>query len=133
MRFSVNGDPKPQGSKKGFVTKSGKVALVEMAGKPLKDWRTLVTFEARQAAAMQGWIPSESPIHLEAVFRMPRPQKPKHRTPAVRPDLDKLTRALLDSITNAGNVWKDDSQVVSMTITKTYGLPGVTVEIMEQP
>jgi Holliday junction resolvase RusA-like endonuclease len=37
----------------------------------------------------------------------------------VPPDLDKLTRAVLDGLTRAG-VWADDGQVVELRATKCY-------------
>lgn len=129
IEFRVDGQPKPQGSKKGFVTKTGKVALVETAGKPLKDWRTTLTLSARQAATDAHWKPLEGPIGVTVTFHMPKPAKPRWWAPAVRPDLDKLTRAVLDAITTAGNIWTDDSQVTELTARKEYGTPGATIRI----
>jgi Holliday junction resolvase RusA-like endonuclease len=50
-------------------------------------------------------------------------------TPATRPpDLDKLTRAVLDALT--GIVWTDDAQVVAVAATKRRSAtPGVTVTV----
>lgn len=39
--------------------------------------------------------------------------------PSVRPDLDKLCRAVLDALTDAG-IWHDDSQVCSLSAIKVY-------------
>lgn len=52
-------------------------------------------------------------------------------TPATRPpDLDKLTRAVLDALT--GIVWVDDRQVVALHSTKVQGAtPGVDVTVTE--
>ncbi len=41
------------------------------------------------------------------------------------PDLDKLCRACLDSLT--GIVWRDDSQVVRLEANKDYGAPGAMI------
>lgn len=129
LRFRVPGIPKPQGSKRGFV-RNGKVTMVEMAGKPLKDWRQAITLTARMEAARQQWQLTQAPVHLSAEFFMLRPAHPKHIDfPAVRPDLDKLTRALLDALTDAKTIWVDDCQVVTLHVAKTYGLPGVAVTI----
>jgi Holliday junction resolvase RusA-like endonuclease len=50
----------------------------------------------------------------------------------VRPDLDKLLRSTLDGLTDAG-VWRDDSQVVSISAAKVYAkngdTPGVIIEV----
>lgn len=129
LQFTVPGEPKPQGSKRGFVTRHGKVALVEQAGRPLKTWRDTVTTVAANARIAQGWDPyAEGPMTVELVFGMKRPLKPKHPVPAVRPDIDKLTRAVLDALT-AAHVWQDDSQVVSLRVEKTYSTPGVNVRV----
>nr|DAN37658.1 MAG TPA: Endodeoxyribonuclease RusA [Caudoviricetes sp.] len=63
---------------------------------------------------------------------MPKPKRPRWDVPAVKPDLDKLTRAVFDALTDAG-VWRDDSRVVDMRVTKRYedaeAVPGVWVEV----
>jgi len=46
-----------------------------------------------------------------------------------RPDLDKLTRCVLDGLTQAG-VMHDDSQVTQLSVAKMWGeIAGCTVEI----
>ena len=129
LTFTVTGEPKPQGSKRGFVTRTGKVALVEQAGKPLKTWRNEVTLTAAFESENQGWTITDKPIQATITFRLNKPQRPKAPLPSTRPDLDKLIRAVLDAITAAHNIWVDDSQVVTLTARKTYGTPGVSVEL----
>jgi Holliday junction resolvase RusA-like endonuclease len=65
--------------------------------------------------------PLEGPLRVTLAFTV--------TTSAIRPpDLDKLTRAILDALTAV--VWLDDRQVVSLTATKTQGpLPGVVVTV----
>ncbi len=126
LDITVYGDPKPQGSKRGFVTKHGKVALVEQAGKPLKDWRNAVTLTAAYQAEQQHWERTTKPVSVEIEFRLYRPQKPRYPLPAVRPDLDKLIRSVLDSITAAHNIWNDDSQACRIHATKIYTPPAMT-------
>lgn len=126
IEFSVTGDPKPQGSKRAFHTKAGGIALVEMAGKPLKDWRQTVTQTAMLAMQQNDWRTATGPVGVTVEFRIRRPKKPTYAYPP-RPDVDKMQRALLDALTYAG-VWKDDSQVMAVTALKTYSDdPGATV------
>lgn len=133
LTFRVAGNPKPQGSKRGFVTKTGRVAMVEQAGQALKDWRQLITVVALNARITQHWEAySDGPMAVELTFTFRKPLKPKYEQPAVRPDLDKLVRAVLDACTSA-HVWIDDSQVTSLTATKTYGEPGVEVRVWKNP
>lgn len=129
LEFIVPGDPKPQGSKRGFLTKHGKIALVEQAGKPLKDWRNTIATYATKARIESSWQAyTEGPIGVSLVFAMKRPMRQRHHVPAVRPDIDKLTRAVLDGLTDA-HVWQDDGQVVSLRVEKIYGTPGVSIRV----
>jgi Holliday junction resolvase RusA-like endonuclease len=43
--------------------------------------------------------------------------------PIGKPDCDNLAKAVLDCITQLGCFWRDDSQVVHLTISKEYTLP----------
>jgi Holliday junction resolvase RusA-like endonuclease len=50
--------------------------------------------------------------------------------PTTKPDLDNVTKAIFDGLN--GVVWKDDCQVVSMTVEKTYShAPRVVVSIQD--
>jgi crossover junction endodeoxyribonuclease RusA len=83
-------------------------------------------------APRQGFPFSTGPVAVHVKFVMPRP-KHHYRTgrnahllrdsapeyPTGKPDLDKLCRALLDSLTAAGVV-KDDAQVVWLDAIKVY-------------
>jgi Holliday junction resolvase RusA-like endonuclease len=124
--FSVNGDPRPQGSKRGFVTKTGRVAMVDMS-KGLKEWRNEIALHAVVAAKNFGWELTTEPIDILLRFVMREPQKPKYPYPATRPDVDKLIRAAFDGITDSKRIWKDDSQAVHVRAVKTYGKPGMSV------
>lgn len=59
------------------------------------------------------------PVSVRITFFMPRPKTVKRHMPTVPPDIDKLCRAVLDALTDAG-VWVDDSQVVDLGATKIY-------------
>ena len=126
----VPGEPKPQGSKRGFVTKTGRVAMVEMAGTPLKRWRESITWVMRGEAAKNGWEVTDAPVSVKLIFEVKQPKKPKTHVPVTRPDIDKLARAVLDAITDTGLIWRDDSQVVRLSAEKKYaraGKQGVTI------
>jgi Holliday junction resolvase RusA-like endonuclease len=133
LTFFIPGDPKPQGSKRGFVTKHGKVALVEQAGKPLKNWRNTITLTATRERINSAWEPYTSgPIGIELVFGLHKPIKPKYPVPAVRPDIDKLVRSVLDGLTDS-HLWQDDSQVIELIAKKTYNTTGVQVTVWKIP
>ena len=72
----------------------------------------------------------EGPVGIVLDFGIPKPKSaPKTRRvwPDKRPDLDKLSRSVLDALTYV--IFADDSQVVHLRATKDYGAPGVAVEI----
>lgn len=50
--------------------------------------------------------------------------------PTTRPDVDNYAKSILDSLN--GITWRDDSQIVSLTINKRYGeVDGAIIEIEE--
>ena len=88
---------------------------------------------------------TEVPVRVDMVFVLPRPKshfgtgrnagKLKQSAPTYpksRPDIDNYCKWVLDCINGTGGVWKDDSQVVSMSATKIYGeQPETIIEIAE--
>ena len=123
LAFEVQGVPAPQGSTRGFLV-GGKVRITT-ANRGLSVWRRLVSDVAQQHAPNPLW---EGPLTVTLLFRLPEPQRLRRRRrawPDRRPDLDKLCRACLDSLT--GIVWRDDAQVVRLEASKNYGAPGVMI------
>jgi Holliday junction resolvase RusA-like endonuclease len=125
VSFLVPGKPVQQGSKQGYVV--GKRAVLVDANKTeLKPWRAKVTAAARAAHEGSKLLGA---VVVAVEFRFVRPKTVKRAWPAVKPDLDKLERAILDGVTDAG-VWADDSQVVRMSSSKVYAeVPGAWVRI----
>lgn len=86
-----------------------------------------VAFQAR--LAMDGRAPFAGPVAVEMIFVVPVPkswsEKKKSSAragtllPTVRPDLDNVGKALLDSCNRI--LWGDDSQVAKKTIVRLYG------------
>lgn len=120
--FDVRGKPITQGSKKGFV-RGGKVAMVESGGQGLKDWRYAMAEEGRRVIGGDPML--EGPISVSIVFTLLKPKSaPKKivnllKWPTKRGlDVDKGARAVLDALT--GVLYKDDSQVVILTVTKRF-------------
>lgn len=136
--ITVQGTPAPQGSKNVF----GK-NVVE-SSKLVKPWRAAVMAAVLHAAANRHFA---GPLDVDALFYLARPAShygtgrnaaalrgdaPQY--PAVRPDLDKYARGLLDALQLAG-VMDDDGQVISLTARKRYAghgvHPGATVRVRE--
>ena len=130
--FVAVGLPKPQGSKRAFIA-GGRARVVEQVDN--KDWRATVQHAAIEA--MAGRPPVEGPVAVTVTFALPRPKShPKTRRtwPTARPDVDKLVRAVNDSLTHV--VWGDDSQIVSMHAAKVWAhidiprAPGAHVRVV---
>lgn len=126
IEFEARGLPLPQGSARAFVVK-GRAIITSDTRRNLKAWRHTVTVMAQEHAPPAPW---EGPVSVRLIFRLPKPKSaPKTRRtwPAVRPDLDKYIRAVLDSLSQV--IYSDDSQVVKLHAEKDYGVPGVRVRV----
>lgn len=126
-RFTVHGSPVPQGSKKVVPTPHGARAIDVNRG-PLMAWRQSVTDAAVawRATHGNGDMPWTGPVWVRATFLLPPPKSlPKRdvgQWQRKRPDIDKLTRALLDALTTA-RLFGDDAQVALLEVSKRYALP----------
>lgn len=127
LHLHIPGEPRPQGSKKAFVR--GRRAVLVEANPGLKAWRTTITLHARKHA---GTYTGERPLNVTYRFYLTRPKSVRRWLPWVKPDLDKLLRAVNDGIGDA-KVWDDDGRITTITATKQYATPdqppGVTVTI----
>lgn len=125
--FTVEGLPVPQGSKT-IAKAGGKAWLRDSNAARLKPWR------ARVAAAADVGHTFDVPVFVAAVFFLPRPKTVRRLLPSVKPDLDKLFRALGDGMTDGG-LLADDSLIVSQWVHKRYesasNPAGVRVLVME--
>jgi Holliday junction resolvase RusA-like endonuclease len=129
LAFSVAMTPQPQGSARAFVVKGH--AVVTSDNKRLKDYRQAVAWSA-QACRPRGWRPLDGPVLVSVVFMLlkPRSVPKRRRLPTVKPDVDKLARAVLDALT--GIAYRDDAQVTTLSVRKEYGdFAATTVTVME--
>ena len=94
--------------------------MIEVSGEKLKKWRNAIALECQKYDTKDIIL---SPVEVTATFYLPRPKtvsQSKRSLPIVPPDIDKLTRALLDGIGQSGVIWGDDAQVIRINITKLY-------------
>lgn len=116
-RFVVFGAPATKGSTVSFVGVDGRV-VTKADSKGLASWTQAVGWAARAAGVSCVLRPTA--VQVIAVFQLTKPKSERKRTyPTVKPDADKLTRALLDALT--GVAYEDDAQVVTLTTLKRYG------------
>jgi Holliday junction resolvase RusA-like endonuclease len=121
LAFDAIGNPEPQGSARAFVR--GGRPVITSDNPKMHHWRDVIAWEAR-AAMVGGLSPAIGPVEVDAVFAMKRPasvSEKKRPKPSVKPDLDKLSRSLLDALT--GVAFLDDAQVTSLKVQKVYAQP----------
>ena len=147
ISFRVEGVPQPRGSKLpslipkrggGWVKKGGRpIVVARDDNKKSKPWMGVVAAAAREA--YQGEL-LHGPIRLKVAFFFPRikghygsgknASKLKASAPVrhtQKPDVDKLCRALLDSLT--GVIWGDDRQICELYAAKYYDEQGGSAEV----
>ena len=119
----VRGKPQSQGSKRHV----GGGVMVE-AVKGLEAWRC----DVRDALNVE-WHeePRDGAVVVILSFQFLRPKsvsEKKRPYMTVRPDVDKLARAVLDAMT--GVVLSEDARVVQLTAAKRYGfVAGVDISV----
>lgn len=128
VEFVVLGKPVPQGSKNAAVTKAGTAYMYEQNAAELRRWRRAVRDEAKRHRV--AWA-RQAPVHVSLKFMLAGTKRDPFGWCPVAPDLDKLTRAVLDGLQSAGML-TDDAAVVALTATKQRGAtPGVRVVIRD--
>jgi Holliday junction resolvase RusA-like endonuclease len=125
VSLSVTGNPASQGS---HAIMHGRI--VQVNGSKHKAWRKAIVQEAI-ATLPDDWQPIDEPCELIVNFYLPKPKTVDRQLPSVSPDLDKLIRAVGDSLTDSGVV-TDDSRIVRISARKLYaeGIePGATISV----
>lgn len=131
ISFHVAGTPAPKGSVKAFAIPGrggGKwQARVIPDNRPQsRSWIALIVDAARAARGERPLFVGEA-LRLECVFALQRPSghfgknglKPSSpRSPAVKPDVDKLARQVGDAL--KGLLYDDDSRIVQYFALKVY-------------
>lgn len=118
---------------------TGKMFVRDQAGKGLTDWRQDIIRAALIARGLDpdtGKAPEPDadgnspapiltitgPCSLQIQILLPRPASvsvKKRPMPSVKPDLDKMVRAIMDALKVAG-VYADDALVVKLWVIKQY-------------
>lgn len=118
----IDGIPRPQGSKTAYARKN-RVVMFE-ANKNLPAWRTHAISTLKRYAPAE---PMAGALAVYLFFYLPKPKTATRRHPSVKPDVDKLSRAILDCLTQSGII-EDDSRVIELHAYKSYDqAPGCLV------
>ena len=125
ISFHVRGTAVPQGSLRAHMA-GGRPILHYTNQEPLAVWRSAIA-EAALAVCPE---PLTGPVIVMCEIAVARPAGhygkrgvlPRFADawPDRRPDIDKLSRAVLDALTMV--VYRDDGQVVMLDVTKRYCL-----------
>jgi Holliday junction resolvase RusA-like endonuclease len=125
VSLSVTGNPASQGS---HAIMYGRI--VQVNSSKHKAWRKAIVQEAI-ATLPDDWQPIDEPCEIIVNFYLPKPKTVDRQLPSVSPDLDKLIRAVGDSLTDSGVV-TDDSRIVRISARKLYAegiAPGATIQV----
>jgi crossover junction endodeoxyribonuclease RusA len=110
-KFFVKGRPIPQGSMK-FIRPG---VMIHSRAADLALWRA----DIARNAELNGCKPVTGGIAIELDFIFIPPKSVKRSAPWVKPDLDKLIRAVLDGLSRVA--YEDDCQVIKIVANKHYG------------
>jgi crossover junction endodeoxyribonuclease RusA len=89
--------------------------MIHSRSQDLAVWRA----DVARNAELAGFKPVAGGVKVQIDFIYLRPKSSKRAFPWVKPDIDKLVRAVLDGLT--GVAYEDDCQVILLQATKTYG------------
>ena len=123
--FEVPGPFATKGSTISFKDRRG-IVRTKTDSKHGKTFAASVQWAAKQAGVTM--IEKGRGVSLQVVYGFERPKgRDRWRLdPCVRPDVDKLVRALLDALT--GIAYHDDGQVVALSVRKIYA-PRVVAKV----
>lgn len=128
MKFEILGEPVAKGVVRGRITSKGFIGF-----KPAKTRNAMADIRQQLIAQLpEGFKPFQGPLKAIVVFRRTMPASiPKCRRatakPFTRPDMDNYLKLLWDACNTV--IIEDDAQIVELVASKTYGLPGITVEL----
>lgn len=142
ISFQVHGDPKGQPRPRAFAMNmgGGKFSARVFDAGTAEGWKSLVATTAKPHAPASLIL---GPVLVNVTFIFARPNKHfVSNNPAKplrsdaphwhtnKPDRDNLEKAILDSLTQLGLFWRDDTQVCAGEVRKIYGpQPGARIEI----
>jgi len=124
VTYTVEGTPRPKGSRVSGFTKSGRPYSRE-SNPRASEW--LKTARAHLSEQHDGG-PLVPPYHVVLTFFFEEP-KSKPTWPRSG-DVDKYSRNALDALTQAGAI-EDDRHVIELSAIKRYGSPRTEITVHE--
>ena len=140
IEFTVEGRPAPKGSYSPMSRKSLRTGRTVTFLRPMSKyehpWRKTIVKQIKKEHIIDDYGTLEVPLLVCLEFRLKRPKSVsilQRLFPIVKPDIDKITRATFDALTDSGLI-KDDSYITQMMVKKRYDdhePEGVTIMLME--
>jgi Holliday junction resolvase RusA-like endonuclease len=136
MQFHIDGEPVPKGRPK-FTSRAG--FMRTYTPRKTVDYELAVKAAAQAAMGPTDLLETPVGVYLYIRLSIPKSHSKKRREaclsgqekPIKKPDIDNLAKSILDGMN--GVIWKDDSQIVSLHVTKVYASgAGVDVLIKEE-
>ena len=133
--FEIPGDAQAQGRPRAGKTKRGKVVMYDpQESRDYKSYVRLIASQHRPNNPLEGQLE----VFINIYRRMPKSITKKRRQaviegihrPITKPDLTNIAKGIEDALN--GIIYKDDSQIVDLHISKYYSdRPRVEVQIRE--
>ena len=125
ITFTISGTAIPKARPR--ATKIGNRAIMYTPAKT-KEFENYVKLVASQHAPKE-LLTSALEVRLSFLFQRPKslPKKIRHHTK--KPDIDNLAKSVLDAM--EGIIYVNDAQVISLRVTKEYGIPRCMVQVEE--
>lgn len=123
IKFTVPGTPAPQGSKSAVI-RGERAVVIEGSSTSGREkhtnWRAAVASGAMQwRAEHPAFEVIDGACLVSLIFHVARPANARKKVYSdKRPDLDKLIRSTLDSM--SGLIYTDDSRVAALLVEKRY-------------
>jgi len=133
IKFTVYGEPVAQGRPRA-TTINGQVRMYDpKKSSDFKDYVRLVASEHRPDKLLEGPISLEVKVYKPTLKSFSKKKKVAAESgmlrPTTKPDVDNYVKGVKDALKNV--IWKDDSQVVDLHISKWYSqTPRVEVTIV---
>lgn len=126
LTFWVPGEPIPKGSWNTIHNpRTGRTSVIPN-NKREHPWATAIAdaiiWQYRRQHPGQPMPHDTRPCYVQGVFHLPRGKSVRRALPSVKPDIDKLTRSLFDSLTRSGLI-EDDARIVDQHLAKCYADP----------
>ena len=135
IEFTILGEPVAQGRPRAGKTRDGRTIMYDPSkSRNFKQYVKLVASQNAPKKLLEGPLRARIVIYRETLKSFSKRKKElaesKILRPTTKPDLDNHAKSVLDALN--GIIYKDDSQIVDLSISKFYSQkPRVEVRIEE--